>query len=122
MTTGAGTLGTDTGTIRLDKWLWQARFFKSRTLASRLCAEGRVRIGGRIVDKAHHPVRSGDVLTFPQARTVRAVRIVALGTRRGPPAEARGLYADLLVAAATATAEATGATAATGATRESRDG
>lgn len=97
--TSESTNDQENGTIRLDKWLWQARFFKSRTLASRLCAEGRVRIGGRVVDKAHHPVRVGDVLTFPQARTVRAVRVLALGTRRGPPAEARRLYDDLLAVA-----------------------
>lgn len=83
------------GSIRLDKWLWQARFFKSRTAATRLCADGRVRIGGRPVDKAHALVRPGDVLTFPQARAIRVVRVVALGTRRGPASEAQQLYDDL---------------------------
>lgn len=81
--------------LRLDKWLWRARFFKSRTLASRLCVAGRVRINRRVVAKAHAVVRPGDVLTFPQSGLIRVVRVVALGTRRGPAAEARALYEDL---------------------------
>lgn len=86
---------TERDTIRLDKWLWQARFFKSRTVARRLCAAGRVRIDGVPVAKAHAAVRVGVVLTFPQARRIRVVRVVALGTRRGPAGEARTLYEEL---------------------------
>jgi ribosome-associated heat shock protein Hsp15 len=82
-------------TLRIDKWLWQARFFKSRATASKLCAEGRVRVGGRPVAKAHYAVKPGDVLTFPQGAVIRVVRIVALGIRRGPAPEARALYEDL---------------------------
>lgn len=81
--------------IRLDKWLWYARFFKSRTLASRLCDARRVRVNRRLVDKAHTAVRLGDVLTFPQGRAIRVVRIRALGARRGPAKEAAMLYDDL---------------------------
>ena len=86
---------SETESLRLDKWLWYARFFKSRTLASRLCAAGRVRINRRVVDKAHAMLRAGDVLTFPQAHAIRVVRVRALGTRRGPAAEAVTLYEDL---------------------------
>lgn len=82
-------------TLRLDKWLWRARFFKSRSLASKICDAGKVRIGGRIVRKAHYPVRVGDVLTIPAAGIVRVVRIESLGTRRGPSVEARALYFSL---------------------------
>lgn len=81
--------------LRLDKWLWQARFCKSRALASRLCAAGRVRVSGNLVSKAHFAVRVGDVLTFPLGPHIRVVRIAALGTRRGPASEARTLYEDL---------------------------
>ncbi|MEX2454055.1 MAG: RNA-binding S4 domain-containing protein [Rhodospirillaceae bacterium] len=88
-----GRMGDDG--IRLDKWLWHARFFRSRSLASRVCAAGRVRVGGAVVAKAHYLVRVGDVLTFPQARDIRVVRIEALGARRGSPAEARGLYSEI---------------------------
>ena len=81
--------------LRLDKWLWRARFFKSRSLAARVCAEGRVRRNGRPRTKASAAVRPGDVLTFPQGGRVRVVAVTALGERRGPAAEAAGLYCDL---------------------------
>lgn len=80
---------------RLDKWLWFARFCKSRTLASKLCAAGKIRIGGELVHKAHYLVRLGDVLTFPQGAHIRVIRVVQLGARRGPATEARTLYEDL---------------------------
>ena len=80
---------------RLDKWLWFARFCKSRTLASKLCAAGKIRIGGELVHKAHYLVRTGDVLTFPHGSHIRVVRVVQLGIRRGPAPEARTLYEDL---------------------------
>ena len=81
--------------IRLDKWLWHARFFKSRGLASKICEAGKVRVDGAIVRKSHYTVRVGDVLTFPRARDVQVVRIEALGVRRGPATEARTLYTSL---------------------------
>lgn len=82
-------------TLRADKWLWYARFFKSRSLAATLCKAGKLRVSGAKTAKANHPVRVGDVLTFPQGRTIRVVRVLALGVRRGPAAEARTLYEDL---------------------------
>ncbi len=94
--------------LRLDKWLWYARFFKSRSLATRLCAAGRVRINREVVSKAHATVKPGDVLTFPQARRIRVVKVLALAARRGPAAEARTLYEDL----APPEADASGASAA----------
>lgn len=81
--------------LRLDKWLVCARFFKSRSLASKLCAAGKVRVNRRRVAKAHVAVRRGDVLTFPQGRHIRVVRVLELPGRRGPAAEARSLYEDL---------------------------
>ncbi|MFQ5957814.1 MAG: RNA-binding S4 domain-containing protein [Alphaproteobacteria bacterium] len=81
--------------LRLDKWLWYARFLKSRSQATRLCAAGRVRINREVVSKAHATVKPGDVLTFPQARRIRVVKVLALAERRGPATEARGLYEDL---------------------------
>lgn len=81
--------------LRLDKWLWHARFFKSRSLAAAYCAEGRLRLNRRHIDRASAPVRIGDVLTFPLGDAIRVVRVLALGKRRGPPAEARTLYAEI---------------------------
>ena len=80
---------------RLDKWLWFARFAKSRTLAARLCADGRVRINRAVAGKPSATVRPGDVLTFPQGPHIRVVRILQPGARRGPAEEARTLYEDL---------------------------
>ena len=86
---------TGEATLRIDKWLWYARFFKSRSLAARVCANGRVRIGGKPQSKPSAAVRVGDVLTFPQGGAVRAVAVRALGDRRGPAREAAVLYEDL---------------------------
>ncbi len=82
-------------TIRLDKWLWQARFFKTRSLAARAVAQGRVRLNAARVDKPAQAVGAGDALTFAQGNRIRVVRVLALGTRRGPAAEAQALYEDL---------------------------
>lgn len=81
--------------LRLDKWLWFARFFKSRSLASGQCQAGKVRVDGTIITKAHFSVRPGHVLTFVQGNHVRVVKVLALGTRRGPAPEAQLLYEDL---------------------------
>ncbi len=83
------------GRLRIDKWLWFARFFKTRSLAAKLCNGGAVRVSGTVVTKAHFAVKSGDVLTFPQGRHIRVVKVTALGSRRGPAEEARTLYEDL---------------------------
>jgi ribosome-associated heat shock protein Hsp15 len=82
-------------TLRLDKFLWFARIVKTRALAQDLAEEGRIRISGRVVDRAAAPVRVGDVLAFALRGRVRVLRVEALPARRGPPAEARALYVDL---------------------------
>lgn len=81
--------------LRLDKWLWQARFFKTRSLAATVASKGKVRINRVLVTKSHYRVRPGDVLTFAQGHDIRVVRIVALGERRGPASEAQTLYEDI---------------------------
>ena len=82
-------------TLRLDKWLWFARFVKSRSLATRLVGAGNMRVNGAPTQKAHHAVKAGDVLTFALGPHIRVIRIAALGVRRGPAPEARLLYDDL---------------------------
>lgn len=81
--------------LRVDKWLWQARFFKTRSLAARQISDGNVRVNGDRASKPAHSVSPGDVLTFAQGRQIRVVRIVELGIRRGPAPEAQALYDDL---------------------------
>jgi ribosome-associated heat shock protein Hsp15 len=80
---------------RLDRWLWCARFLKTRALAARFAEQGKVRINRLPTDKPHARVRPGDVLTFGMGPSVRVIRVTALGDRRGPAQEARGLYEDL---------------------------
>ncbi len=99
MTEAAGAAGGASGEprakIRIDKWLWHARFFRSRGLAGEMAGSGAVRVNGERIGKAAHGVRPGDVLTFPQGRQIRVIRVLGLGTRRGPAPEARALYDDL---------------------------
>lgn len=81
--------------LRIDRWLWFARFFKSRSLAAKICAERRVRVNGTVITKSNHQVKTDDVLTFPQGTEIRIVKVLELGTRRGPAAEAQALFEDL---------------------------
>ena len=80
---------------RLDKWLWFARFAKTRTLAAKLVTSGFVRVNGQRIDNAAKALSVGDVITIALARTTLVVRVEGLGERRGPALEARQLYADL---------------------------
>jgi ribosome-associated heat shock protein Hsp15 len=81
--------------MRLDKFLWFARIVKTRALAQVMAGQGRLRLNGRVIDKAHATVRVGDVLGFARHGDVRVLRVEALPTRRGPPVEARTLYSEL---------------------------
>ncbi len=81
--------------LRLDKWLWHGRFFKTRSLASQVVASGAVRVNKIKVSKRSTLIGPDDVLTFPQADHIRVIRVLALGTRRGPAPEAQALYEDL---------------------------
>ncbi|WP_171098476.1 MULTISPECIES: RNA-binding S4 domain-containing protein [unclassified Ruegeria] len=81
--------------LRIDKWLWQARFFKTRSLAAKQVSGGHVRLNGNRVLKTAQTVAPGDVLTFPQGRIIRVVRVENLGERRGPASEAQTLYFDM---------------------------
>ena len=77
---------------RLDKWLFHARFYRTRPLAQAAAEAGRIRLNGARVIKPGHAVRCGDVLTLRSGAQIMAVRIVALAERRGPEPEARTLY------------------------------
>ena len=81
--------------MRIDKFLWFARIVKTRSLAQQLAENGRLRLQGRVIDRAHAVVRIGDVMSFAAHGKVRVLRIDALPSRRGPPAEARLLYTEL---------------------------
>jgi ribosome-associated heat shock protein Hsp15 len=79
--------------VRIDKWLWHARFYKTRGLAQQAACSGMLRLNNARVEKASVSVKPGDVLTVPRGqREISVVRVHALGVRRGPAPEARALY------------------------------
>ena len=77
---------------RLDKWLFHARFYRTRPLAQAATAAGRVRLNGIRVEKPGHALKPGDVLTLGKGGQVIAVKVLALSERRGPASVARTLY------------------------------
>jgi len=86
---------TAAGTQRLDKWLWFARFVKTRTLATDIVAAGKVRLNRVRIDKPAQTVRAGDVLTLNLNRRIQLVRVLGIAERRGPSAAALALYEEL---------------------------
>ena len=85
--------------VRIDVWLWRARFFKSRALAAKFVEDGRVRLtraGAETrLDKPSRSVRPGDGLVFALGGRVTSVVVEGLGDRRGPASEARTLYSQV---------------------------
>ncbi len=81
--------------IRLDKWLWHARFCKTRSLATELVSKGRVRVNSKRVSKPATMVKPGDGLSFALHDRLHVVRITAIAERRGPATEARLLYEEV---------------------------
>ena len=82
----------DEDALRLDKWLFHARLFKSRGIAADRIEGGGIRLNGAPVFKPGRTVRPGDQLTVSAHGRVVALRVRALGTRRGPAPEVQGLY------------------------------
>lgn len=82
------------GGLRVDKWLWYARFCKSRSLAQAICERGQVRINGDVVSKPNRQVRPGDGIAIELGTVRRHLEVIALGTRRGPASEAAMLYVE----------------------------
>ena len=78
--------------LRIDKWLWHARFCKTRAIAQEKAAQGRVRLNGQRVEKPSAAVRVDDVMTLPHLGTVISLKVLGLGERRGPAPEAQLLY------------------------------
>lgn len=77
--------------LRIDKWLWCARFFKTRSLAAGEISKNRVTINGHVA-KASREVRCGDSVTFRQGATLRTVLVRGISGARGPAPVAQQLY------------------------------
>jgi ribosome-associated heat shock protein Hsp15 len=77
---------------RIDKWLWHARFYRTRVLAQAAASRGLIRLNGHRVEKSSVDVEPGDVLTLPKGREVVVIRVIGLAERRGPAPEAQRLY------------------------------
>ena len=77
---------------RIDKWLFHARFYKTRVLAQEAASSGRVRLNGNRVEKPAQTLKPGDILTLGKAGQILALRVLALAERRGPAPQARLLY------------------------------
>ena len=86
--------------LRIDKWLWQARFFKTRSLAAEVAEGGHIRVNGQPITRASREVGPGDTLTFRQDKRIRLIRVLGTGVRRGPASEATTLFIDLDATAA----------------------
>ena len=78
-------------TLRIDKWLWAARFYKTRSLAAQAVAGGKVQLNGARVKPAR-AVKPGDELEIHKSGFEYQIRVVLLSARRGPAKEARTLY------------------------------
>jgi ribosome-associated heat shock protein Hsp15 len=100
MTAADGPAQAGSRAQRLDKWLWFARIAKSRTLAAGLVTGGKIRVNRTRALKPAQLVKAGDVITSAAAKTVRILRVLAPGERRGPATEAARLYEELTPAAA----------------------
>ena len=81
--------------LRIDKWLWFARFAKSRSLAQRIVESGAVTLNGRVLQKSSAEVQPGDEVALTSGRWIRCFRVMALGERRGPAPEAHRLYIEI---------------------------
>jgi ribosome-associated heat shock protein Hsp15 len=79
---------------RIDKWLWHARFARTRGAAQELARSGHVRVNRDKVREASRPVRAGDVLTLNLRRGIRVIRILGITERRDGFDKARLLYED----------------------------
>lgn len=80
--------------VRVDKWLWAARFFKSRSLAAQACDGGKVELNDHSAKPAK-PVRPGDLLRITLRGGKKLVKVLVLAARRGPAVRAQLLYEDL---------------------------
>ncbi|MBC7994032.1 MAG: RNA-binding S4 domain-containing protein [Rhizobacter sp.] len=84
-------MSTPSSGVRLDKWLWAARFFKTRSLATQEIDKGRIQVNGQVA-KPSRDLKAGDVVEIRQGPVLRAIQVRALSNMRGPAPVAQALY------------------------------
>ena len=91
----AGSVSAEVSGRRLDQWLWFARLVKTRSRAARLCLAGGITVNQVTIKKANHIVQIGDTIAVPQRAFCCTIRVLTLGVRRGPAAEAQLMYEEI---------------------------
>ena len=81
--------------VRIDKWLWWARFFKTRSLSAKKISNGAVRVNSCRILKPSAEITIGDVLTLKQGKTVQVIRVLSLGQKREKYDKAKKMYEDV---------------------------
>jgi ribosome-associated heat shock protein Hsp15 len=84
-------MSTAPSTVRLDKWLWAARFYKTRSLATQEIDKGRIQVNGQVA-KPSRDVKTGDLIEIRQGPVLRAITVRGLSNARGPAPVAQALY------------------------------
>ncbi len=84
-------MSTPSSAVRLDKWLWAARFFKTRSLATQEIDKGRIQVNGQVA-KPSRDLKPGDMVEIRQGPVLRAIQVRALSHMRGPAPVAQALY------------------------------
>jgi len=80
---------------RIDKWLWHARFFKTRSTSQKQVTTGKIRVDSEKISSPSRKVSAGNVLTITRERDIKIIEILAIAERRGPYSEAQLLYNDM---------------------------
>lgn len=86
---------SETGSQRLDKWLWHARIGRTRSIAAQLVSNGKIRVNRERITKPAYAVKLGDVITAAMGGRVLVLRVEGFAERRGSATEVRWLFTDL---------------------------
>ena len=81
--------------VRIDKWRWWARFFRTRSLSTKIITKGTVRLNSRRIVKPSVEIEVNDVLTFTFGKSVRVIKVLSLGERRVNYEEAQKMYENI---------------------------
>lgn len=80
---------------RIDKWLWHARFYKTRSIAQKQVSTGKIRVDREKISSPSRKVTTGNVLTITRERDIKIIEILAIADKRGPYSQAQLLYNDM---------------------------